>query len=65
MSYESGITYLNAKIEESRTTITNSITQGTLSEIEYRRLCGVLQGLDFAMNLNNDLAKRMENDADE
>ena len=65
MSYESGITYLNAKIEEYRTTITNSITQGTLSEIEYRRLCGVLQGLDFAMNLNNDLAKRMENDADE
>ena len=65
MNYESGINYLNAKIEEYRSTVINSITQGTLSEIEYRRLCGVLQGLDFAVNLNNDLAKRMENDADE
>jgi hypothetical protein len=65
MSYDTGIRYLNSKIEEYRTTIINSLTQGTLSESEYRRLCGVLQGLDFAMNLNNDLAKRMEKDADE
>jgi hypothetical protein len=65
MSYDTGIRYLNSKLEEYRTTIINSITQGTLSEGEYRRLCGVLQGLDFAVNLNNDLAKRMENDADE
>jgi hypothetical protein len=62
MSYQTGINYLNTKIEEYRTSIINSITQGTLPEGEYRRLCGVLQGLDFAMNLNNDLAKRMEND---
>lgn len=61
MSYSSGIGYLNTKIEEYRTTIINSIVQGTLSEGEYRRLCGVLQGLDFALNINNDLAKRMEN----
>ena len=62
MSYASGIEYLNLKIEEYRTTIINSLVQGTLTEAEYRRLCGVLQGLDFAVNLNNDLAKRMEND---
>jgi hypothetical protein len=62
MSYQTGINYLNTKIEEYRTSIINGITQGTLPEGEYRRLCGVLQGLDFAMNLNNDLAKRMEND---
>ena len=62
MSYDSGIRYLNSKLEEYRASIINSITQGTLSEGEYRRLCGVLQGLDFAVNLNNDLAKRMETD---
>lgn len=60
MSYASGIEYLNIKIDEYRTSIVNSIVQGTLPENEYRRLCGVLQGLDFAVNLNNDLAKRME-----
>lgn len=64
MNYNSGISYLNAKIEEYRTSVINSLVQGTLSEGEYRRLCGVLQGLDFAININNDLAKRMEN-ADE
>ena len=62
MSYGSGINYLNTKIEEYRSSIINSLVQGTLSEGEYRRLCGVIQGLDFALNLNNDLAKRMEND---
>lgn len=62
MSYASGIGYLNSKIEEYRTSIINSLVQGTLPEAEYRRLCGVLQGLDFAMNINNDLAKRMESD---
>jgi hypothetical protein len=62
MSYQSGIDYLNLKIEEYRTSIINSLVQGTLSEGEYRRLCGVIQGLDFTRNLNNDLAKRMEND---
>jgi hypothetical protein len=65
MSYDSGIRYLNSKLEEYRASIINGITQGTLPEGEYRRLCGVLQGLDYAMNLNNDLAKRMENDTDE
>lgn len=62
MSYASGIDYLNNKIEEYRTTIVNGIVQGTLPEAEYRRLCGVLQGLDFTVNLINDLAKRMEDD---
>lgn len=62
MSYASGMEYLNLKIGEYRTSIINSLVQGTLPEAEYRRLCGVLQGLDFAVNLNNDLAKRMENE---
>ena len=64
MNYDSGIRYLNSKLEEYRASIINGITQGTLPEGEYRRLCGVLQGLDFAKNLINDLAKRLE-DADE
>lgn len=56
--------YLGSKIEDQRMLIIETMIQGKLDEGEYRRLCGVLQGLDFAKNLINDLAKRLE-DADE
>ena len=56
--------YLGSKLNEQRTLIIETMIQGKLDEGEYRRLCGVLQGLDFAKNLINDLAKRLE-DADE
>lgn len=32
---------------------------------EYRRLCGVIQGLTLAKDIIKDLAKRLEQDADE
>jgi hypothetical protein len=32
---------------------------------EYRRLCGVVQGLSLAKDIIKDLAKRLEQDADE
>ena len=56
--------YLGSKLDDQRTLIIETMIQGKLEEGEYRRLCGVLQGLDFAKNLINDLAKRLE-DADE
>lgn len=56
--------YLKSKLDDQRTLIIETMIQGKLDEGEYRRLCGVLQGLDFAKNLINDLAKRLE-DADE
>ena len=56
--------YLGSKLNEQRMLIIETMIQGKLDEGEYRRLCGVLQGLDFAKNLINDLAKRLE-DADE
>ncbi len=56
--------YLGSKLDDQRMLIIETMIQGKLEEGEYRRLCGVLQGLDFAKNLINDLAKRLE-DADE
>jgi hypothetical protein len=56
--------YLGSKLDDQRMLIIETMIQGKLDEGEYRRLCGVLQGLDFAKNLINDLAKRLE-DADE
>jgi len=32
---------------------------------EYQKLCGVIQGLDFAKELAQDLQKRMEKDDDD
>jgi hypothetical protein len=32
---------------------------------EYQKLCGIIQGLDFAKELSQDLQKRMEKDDDE
>ena len=62
MQHNSAIDYLNSKLVEQRNLIVETLIQGKLEEGEYKRLCGVLQGLDFAVNLNNDLAKRMERD---
>lgn len=35
---------------------------GCNSYDEYQRLCGLVQGLEFAQSLISDLAKRMEED---
>jgi hypothetical protein len=42
--------------------IVDTLIQGKLDEGEYKRLCGVLQGLDLAKNHIKDLAKRLERD---
>ena len=62
MGYSNALEYLESKLKEERSLITESIIQGKLEEGEYKRLCGALQGLDLASNYIKDLAKRMERD---
>ena len=60
MSYSNALEYLDSKLQEERILIVEALIQGKLDESEYKRLCGVLQGLDLARNYIKDLAKRME-----
>ena len=60
MGYSNALEYLESKLKDERTVITENIIQGKLDEGEYKRLCGALQGLDLATSYIKDLAKRME-----
>lgn len=60
MGYNSPLEYLNAKLEEEKTLIVDTLVQGKLTESEYKRLCGALQGLDLARNHIKDLVKKLE-----
>lgn len=62
MSYSNALEYLESKIKEERILIVENLTQGKLDEGEYKRLCGVIQGFDLAVNHIKDLAKRMEDE---
>ena len=62
MAYSNALEYLEAKLQDERTLIVETLTQGKLNEGEYKRLCGALQGLDLAKNHIKDLAKRLERD---
>ena len=62
MSYSNALEYLGSKLQEERMLIVDTLIQGKLDEGEYKRLCGVLQGLDLAKNHIKDLAKRLERD---
>ena len=62
MAYGNALEYLDSKLQDERTLIVETLTQGKLNEGEYKRLCGALQGLDLAKNHIKDLAKRLERD---
>lgn len=62
MQYQTALDYLVNQVEEQRMIVTNSVLTGNISEPEYRRLVGVLQGLDFAIKTVKDLAKKLESD---
>ena len=62
MAYGNALEYLEAKLQDERTLIVETLTQGKLNEGEYKRLCGALQGLELAKNHIKDLAKRLERD---
>lgn len=62
MSYHYAFDSLHNRLEEQREMVVESITRGNLSLEEYKRLCGVLQGLDFTKQMIKDLAKKLENE---
>jgi len=66
MSFSTPFDYIQSKIDERRTEIEQHLGRGVAKDYsEYQKLCGVIQGLDFAEELTQDLQKRMENDGDE
>ena len=62
MQYQTALDYLSKKVEEQRVIVVDSILTGNISDYEYRRLIGVIQGLDFSSQIIRDLAKKLESD---
>jgi len=59
----SSLEYLNSKLEERRIEIEQHLGRGAAKTYdEYQKLCGFIQGLEYAKQLNSDLAERMEKD---
>ena len=66
MSFSTPFDYIKSKIDERRIEIEQHLGRGVAKDYgEYQKLCGVIQGLDFAKELTQDLQKRMEKDDDE
>ena len=66
MSFSTPFDYIKSKLDERRTEIEQHLGRGVAKDYsEYQKLCGVLQGLDFAKELAQDLQKRMEKDDDD
>jgi len=59
---DSGLNYLLRLLDERRQIAADNILTGRATPEEYHRLCGVIQGIDFAKDIIKDLAKRMEDD---
>ena len=58
--------YLRNKLQDKRQSVMGFMAGGQAKDhAEYRHLCGILQGLEFADNLIVDLAKRLLEDADD
>lgn len=62
MSYNTVLDVIAGRLVEQRNTIKDRVVRSILPQEEYARLCGVVQGLDFAEALIKDLAIKLEND---
>lgn len=66
MKYSNPLEYINSKLDERRIEIEQHLGRGQAKDYsEYQKLCGIIQGLEFAKQITLDLAQRMESDADE
>ena len=65
MAYDSGVEYLLHKLDEQRSRLMDSLRSGKLDHPEYKRICGSLDGIEFAKNLIIDLQKRLIDDKEE
>lgn len=55
--------FIVSKLDERRTELSQFISRGQLADFnEYHKLCGFIQGLEFAKETLTDLAKRLEQD---
>ena len=54
--------YLIKKLKEQREIVKDEVIRLALSQDEYSRLRGVVQGLDYAAQLILDLARKVEED---
>jgi hypothetical protein len=58
--------YLVSKLAERQDELKEFVGRGTVANFdEYQKLCGVIQGLEFAKQVVTDLAKRLEKDDDD
>lgn len=66
MSSEQTLSFLISKFDERRVEIEQHLGRGAAKTYdEYQKLCGFIQGLEFAKQSIADLAERMETDDDE
>lgn len=64
--YANDYDFLTAKLDEEVESVKDYLVGNKAVDIEeYRRLCGVVQGLTLAKEIMKDLQKRREQDADE
>lgn len=57
--------YLIAKFSEQEAVVAQHLVAGKASGIEeYKRLCGLVEGLTFAKEIVKDIKKRQEDDAE-
>ena len=58
--------YVDSKLNERRNELKDFLANGALKDFnEYQKLCGVIQGLDYAKQIILDLANRLENNEDD
>lgn len=63
--YQQIAEYLLSRLQDKKQSTAEHMARGHAKDYaEYRQLCGLIQGLEFAENLVNDLAKRLLEDAD-
>ena len=66
MNYATPLEYIDSKLDERRIEIEQHLGRGSAKTYEeYQKLCGFIQGLEFAKQINADLAQRMETDSNE
>lgn len=62
MQKDTAAEYLIGKLKEQRSVAVNNIVDRDISDSDYKRLRGVVQGIDYAIDLIIDTANRVAND---
>lgn len=62
MKVDSIASYLVHKLDRQRIIINDRVMRGDLPPEEYKRLCGLNEGITYAIDLITDTEKRVAND---